>query len=99
MYIGIIRNYSIHHKKLSIIFKKKNNILSDIFQLDKEIEIISDILSKYALEKGEFIRIYEKQIMGIIRALILYKIIKIGKTKEKIQSLFTMFLNLKKNYK
>ena len=53
--------YSLQHKKLSEIFKKTKNILSDIFQLDKEIEIITDILGNYALEKGEFMHMYKKK--------------------------------------
>ena len=42
--LDILKTYSLQHKKISDIFKKTKNILSDIFQLDKEIEIISDIL-------------------------------------------------------
>ena len=50
--LDILKNYSKQHKKLNNIFEKQKNNLSDIFQLDKEIEIISDILGKYTLEKG-----------------------------------------------
>ena len=92
--LDILKTYSLQHKKLSEIFKKTKNILSDIFQLDKEIEIITDILGKYALEKGEFIHMYKKKVMGIIRALILYKIINIGKKKEKIEDLFCKFIKV-----
>jgi hypothetical protein len=92
--LDILKTYSLQHKKLSDIFKKTKNILSDIFQLDKEIEIITDILGKYALEKGEFIHMYKKKVMGIIRALILYKIINIGKKKEKIKNLFEKFIKV-----
>ena len=52
--LDILKTYSLQHKKLSEIFKKTKNIFSDIFQLDKEIEIITDILGKYVLEKEEF---------------------------------------------
>ena len=92
--LSILKKYSLHHKKLSNIFQKSKNILSEIFQLDKEIEIISDILGNYALEKGEYIKMYEKKVMGIIRALILYTIIRIGDSKNEIESLFTLFLKL-----
>ena len=92
--LDILKSYSKQHKQLTNIFKKSKNILSDIFQLDKEIEIISDILGKYTLEKGEYIQKYKQIAFGIIRALILYKIIKKGKNKEGIQLLFNSFLNL-----
>ena len=94
--LDILKSYSRQHKQLTNIFKKSKNILSDIFQLDKEIEIISDILGKYTLEKGEHIYKYKDKVFGIIRALILYKIIKIGKKREGngIQLLFDSFLNL-----
>ena len=92
--LDILKTYSKQHKQLTNIFKKTKNILSDIFQLDKEIEIISDILCKYTLENEEYIQLYKYKVFGIIRALILYKIIKIGKNKEGIQLLFNSFLNL-----
>jgi hypothetical protein len=92
--LDILKTYSKQHKQLTNIFKKTKNILSDIFQLDKEIEIISDILGKYTLENEEYIQLYKYKVFGIIRALILYKIIKIGKNKEGIQLLFNSFLNL-----
>lgn len=40
--LDILKSYSLQHKKLSDIFKKTKNILSDIFRLDQEIEIITD---------------------------------------------------------
>ena len=93
--LNILKNYSIYHRKLTNIFEKSKNILSDIFQLDKEIEIISDILGKYALEKGKYLNMYKDKSMGIIRALILYNIIKFGKyKKEYIRQLFGIFLKL-----
>ena len=92
--LDILKTYSLQHKKLSNIFNKTKNILSDIFKLDKEIEIITDILGKYALEKGEFINMYKNKVMGIIRALILYKIIHICKSKEKIKLVFEKFLKI-----
>ena len=95
--LDILKSYSKQHKQLTNIFKKSKNILSDIFQLDKEIEIISDMLRKYTLENGEYIQMYKDKVFGIIRALILYKIIKKGKNrenKEGIQLLFNTFLNL-----
>ena len=54
--LDILKTYSKQHKQLNYIFKKTKNILSDIFQLDKEIEIISDILGKYTLENEEYIQ-------------------------------------------
>ena len=93
--LEILKSYSLQHKKLSNIFKKSKNILSDIFQLDKEIEIISEILGKYALENGELIQMYEQKVMGIIRALILYKIIKYSKEKDEIiEDYFAKFIKL-----
>ena len=93
--LNILKNYSIYHKKLTKIFTKSKNILSDIFQLDLEIEIISNILSKYILENGENIQIYEKKVMGIIRGVVLYNIIKICNSEEKdIKLLFKIFIKL-----
>ena len=92
--LNILKTYSSQYKKLSNIFEKSKNILSNIFQLDKEIEIISDILGKYALEKGDYINIYKNKCMGIIRSLILYNIIRIGKSRENIKLIFETFLNL-----
>ena len=92
--LNILKFYSKNHKKLCNIFKKPKNILFDIFQLDKEIEIISDILGNYALEKGGYIKMYEKKVMSILRAAVLNNIIKIGKTKENISLLFNTFLKL-----
>ena len=51
-------------------------------------------MGKYALEKGEFINRYKKKVMGIIRALILYKIIHICKSKENIKLVFEKFLKI-----
>ena len=90
----ILRTYSIQHKMLSKIFKKSKNILSDISKLDKEIDIVSNILFQYAFDQGEFIRMYEKKVMGIIRALVLYKIIKFSQKEEQIKILFGTFLEL-----
>ena len=90
--LDILKTYSSQHRKLNNIFNKSKNIISDILNLEKEIEIINDILFKYALEKGEFMNMYKNQVMGIIRALILYKIIKLG--RSKIKSLFSTFLKL-----
>ena len=93
--LDLLKNYSIYHKKLTHIFQSSKNI-SDIFGLDKEIEIIIDILGQYAIENGDYIRIYEEKVMGIIRAEIIYNIIKIGKSKEKIEELFNIFITLSK---
>ena len=92
--LNLLKKYSSYHRSLTNIFHKSKNILSDIFNLDQEIEIIYDILSKYALEKGDYIHMYENKIMGIIRALILYNIIQIGTKKGKIQKYFDTFLEL-----
>ena len=92
--LSILKSYSINHRLLSNIFSKKKNILSEIFQLDKELEIISNILTKYALNNIEYIQIYKEKVMGIIRAYILYKIIIFGKTEDGIKSLFKKFLKL-----
>ena len=92
--LKILKTYSLQHKKLTKIFKNKKDILTEIFQLDKEIEIVSDILGKYALEKGEFLHMYKNQVMGIIRAYILFNIIKMGKEKQNIEKNFKEFLNL-----
>ena len=77
-----------------ILINKPEDIITAIFQLDKEIEIISNILGKYALDNDFFIKQNEKKVMGIIRALILYKIIKKGKSEERIKSYFEKFLKL-----
>ena len=92
--LNILKIYSLQYKKLSDIFEKPNNILSEIFKLDKEIDCIIDILGKYVLENREYINLLKNQIMGILRSFILYKIIKYGKKKEKIESLFKIFLKL-----
>ena len=92
--LSILKSYSINHRLLSNIFSKKKNILSEIFHLDKELEIISNILTKYALNNIEYIQIYKEKVMGIIRAYILYKIIIFGKTEDGIKSLFKKFLKL-----
>ena len=92
--LKILKTYSLQHKKLSNIFKNTKDILTEIFQLDKEIEVISDILGKYALEKGQYLHIYKNQVMGIIRAFILFNIINIGKSKNNVEKIFMKFLNL-----
>ena len=93
--LNILKNYSIYHQKLTKIFTKSKNILSYIFQLEPEIELISNILSNYILENGENIQIHEKKIMGMLRAYILYNIIKICNFEDKnIKLLFEVFLKL-----
>ena len=90
--LDILKNYSSYHKKLTHIFLKTENNLSDILGLDKEIDIIKDILFKYSIGNGNYIKMYEKKVMGIIRALVLYNVINIGKSSEKIQKLFSKIL-------
>ena len=94
--LEILKTYSKQHKKLSDIFNNKSkNKISDIYQLDKEIEIISDILGNYVLENGKFINIYEEKVMGIIRALIFWKIIrKANQHRESFEIWLTKFLQL-----
>jgi len=92
--INILKEYSLQHKKLSDIFKNSKDILKEIFELDKEIGIITDILGKYVLEKGEYLHMYESQVMGIIRALVLFKIIKKGGKEEGIEKILNLFLKL-----
>ena len=92
--LDILKTYSLNHKKITNIFEKSDDIITDIFQLDKEIEIISDILGKHALENKNFILKHKNKVMGILRALILFKIIKKGKNKERIKSYFANFLKL-----
>ena len=92
--INILKEYSLQHKKLSDIFKNSKDILKEIFELDKEIGIITDILGKYVLEKGEYLHMYESQVMGIIRALVLFKIIKKGGKEEYIEKILNLFLKL-----
>ena len=93
--LNILKYYSIYHKKLTYILTKSNDILSDIFLLDSEIDIIYDIFNEYILEDEEKIKLYENKIMGIIRTLILYNIIKICNSEENnIEILFQKFLEL-----
>ena len=93
--LNILKKYSKHHKKLTYILSKSENILSDLFLLDSEIDIIYDILNGYIFEDGEKIKLYQENIMTITRSLILYNIIKFSNSKGKdLEHLFVKFLEL-----
>jgi len=91
--LNLLKNYSIYHKKLTNIFQSSKNI-TDIYGLDREIEIVIDILGQYVIENGDYIRMHEEKVMGIIRALIICNIINYGKTRDKIEELFDIFIKL-----